>query len=309
MSDLAVMYDELGGPDVLSLRPVETPEPAAGEVVVDIAVAGLNPFDWKARSGFIPLGQPFPRRLGQDLAGTVRAAGENAVYVDGVPVREGDEVLGWAHGSFATAVVAPASQLLRRPDSLSREVAGGLAVAALTARAAIKAIPIDASDTVLVGGAAGAVGLLYAQLAALRGARVIGTASPRHDRFLEDIGVTPIEYGPGADVADRAAAVTPEPITAVFDMHGRDALDAGVALGVSRGRIGSIAGYAAVEELGVRTPGPYERRAEDLAEIVGELVDGRIVLPIAATFPLRSIADAFRALEAPHAPGKILVTT
>lgn len=306
VTERAGFYGSEGGPEVLYVDDVEVAAPGAGEILLRVEAAGLNPVDAKFRSGFIPLDLPFPRRVGSDATGRVVAVGEGAEYVDGSPVDVGDEVVGWADGTIATTVVVPARQLARRPGSISVDAAGGIAVVGLTALAALRTIEIGEADVVLVGGAAGAVGTVYSQLAIAAGSRVIGTASPRHHEFLRSIGVEPVEYGAGVAARVRDAAA-PDVVTAVFDMHGRDALDAGVELGVARERMSGIAAYAAVGELGVLPFPRYERRADDLAWIVEEVAAGRVVVPVAATFPLASIVEAFRALEAPHDPGKIIV--
>ncbi|WP_296665853.1 NADP-dependent oxidoreductase [Demequina sp.] len=301
----AALYDQVGTPDVLSVAEVPDPEPGPQEVVVRVHAAGLNPYDAKVRSGFLTLDAPFPRRIGSDLAGTVEAVGEDAHYWDGTPIEVGDEVLGRGAGSIAERCVAQAAGLARRPAGLPVEVAGGLNIAGLTAVSCLATIPIGAGDTVLVGGAAGAVGLVAAQLARDAGATVIGTASASKHEFLRSLGVEPVEYGDG--LAARAAAVGT--VTAVIDCHGRDALDAGVALGVSPDRMVAIAAYAALREIPAHNVERAARTAENLAALAQDIADGRIVFPVAQTFPLEDVAAAFEALDSPHAPGKIVVVS
>lgn len=299
----AALYDRTGDPGVLYVGEVEDAAPGPGKVAVRVRAAGLNPFDAKVRSGFIPTKAAFPRRIGGDLAGTVEAVGEGAVYWDGSPVTVGDEVLGRAAGAVGERVLASASELTRRPDGLPPEVAGGLHVAALTALSCRVTVPVDESDTVLVGGAAGAVGFIAAQLARAAGARVVGTASPRNHDLLRSVGIEPVAYGD--DLAERLEEFAP--FTAVYDCHGRDALDAGVELGVPVGRMVAIAAYGAGEQLGVHEAERSARTAENLAWIAEDIVAGRIVAPVAATFPLDDVVAAFTALEGAHAPGKIVV--
>ncbi|MFT4052304.1 MAG: NADP-dependent oxidoreductase [Microbacterium sp.] len=299
----AALYDTTGGPEVLYLGEVPDPAPGAGEVAVRVRAAGLNPFDAKMRGGFFPNGAPFPRRIGGDVAGTVESVGDGASYWDGSPVAVGDEVLGRASGAVAERAIAQASDLTRRPDAVAVEVAGGLNVAGLTAVSVLATAPVSAEDTVLVGGAAGGVGLVAAQLAVAAGARVIGTASARNHELLRSVGVEPIAYGDA--LAERVAALGA--VTTVYDCHGREALDAGVALGVPRERIVAIAGYAAVDELGVVNAEREARTARNLAALAQRIAEGALVFPVAATFPLDEVAAAFAELEGPHAPGKIVV--
>lgn len=299
----AAQYGSNGGPEVLEIVEVPDPAPGAGRVVIRVAAAGLNPYDAKVRSGFIPSDAAFPRRIASDVAGTVIAVGADAVYWDGRPVLVGDEVFGSAAGSAAEVAVAQAKNIARRPAGLSVEVAGSLNVAGLTAVSVLATVPVGAGDTVLVGGAAGAVGLVAAQLAVAAGATVIGTASARNHDLLRSVGVIPVEYGEG--LADRVRAAGE--ITAVYDCHGRDALDAGVALGLAPERMVAIAAYAALDELGVHNVEYAARTAENLQRLGERVAAGEIVFPIAQTFPLSEVAEAFQALESSHAPGKIVI--
>ncbi|MCU4673213.1 alcohol dehydrogenase catalytic domain-containing protein [Microbacterium fluvii] len=299
----AALYDHTGAPEVLYIGEADAGTPGAGQVLVRVHAAGLNPFDGKQRSGFIPSKAPFPRHIGGDFAGTVEAVGPDAVYWDGSAISVGDDVLGRANGALAESVVAAASDLARRPAELAVEVAGGLHVAGLTAVSVLATVPVGDGDTVLVGGAAGGVGLVAAQLAVAAGARVIGTASEGNHELLRSVGVEPVVYGEG--LAERVGALGA--VTAVFDCHGRDALDAGVALGVPVDRMVAIAAYGALDEIGAHNVEREARTAENLENLAGRIASGEIVLPVAETFPLDEVAAAFAALEGAHAPGKIVV--
>jgi len=301
----AALYDTTGGPDVLYVGDVaDTDELPAGKVAVRVHAAGLNPFDGKVRSGFIPSQAAFPRRIGGDLAGTVDAVGDGAVYWDGTAIEVGDEVAGRGNGAVAERVVASAAELTRRPAEVPVEVAGGLWVAGLTAVSCVVTVTVGAGDTVLIGGATGGVGLVAAQLAVAAGARVIGTASERNHDLLRSLGVEPVAYGAG--LADRLASLGP--VTAVIDTHGREALDAGVAFGVPGDRMVAIAAYGAYEETGAHEAERAARTAANLADLLDRIATGQLTFPVAATYPLEDVAAAFAALEGSHAPGKIVVT-
>jgi NADPH:quinone reductase-like Zn-dependent oxidoreductase len=299
----AALYDRTGGPDVLYIGEVAGPEPGPGQVAVRVEAAGLNPVDAKLRSGFIPSDAPFPRRVGSDLAGTVIAVGEGAVYWDGTEVSIGDEVLGRGPGAVAECTLAQAAELTIRPHGLPVDVAGGLWIAGLTAVSCLATVPIDANDIVLVGGAGGGVGLMAAQLAAATGAHVIGTAAPCAAELLESLGIEAVAYGEG--LLDRLPPAGT--ITAVIDCHGREALDAGVALGVPVDRMVAIAAYGALHELGVHNVERSARTAANLAGLADGIAAGDLMLPVAATFPLHEVGAAFEALESSHAPGKIVI--
>nr|NLD41442.1 NADP-dependent oxidoreductase [Actinomycetales bacterium] len=288
---------------MLHLAEVPVPEPGPGMVAVRVRAAGLNPYDAKVRDGFIASDAPFPRRIGADLAGTVEAVGADATYWDGTPVAVGDEVLGSGAGAVAELALAAASNLALRPPAVAAEVAGGLKVPGLTAVSCLRTLPLSPGDTVLVGGASGAVGLLVCQLAVRAGATVIGSAAPRNHDFVRSLGAEPVSYGEG--LADRVSSLGP--ITAVIDCHGREALDAGVQLGIPVDRMVAIAGYGAVKELGVLNVERSARTAENLAGLAEEIAEGRLLYPVAATFALDDVVEAFRALEGTHDPGKVVV--
>ncbi|WP_156160875.1 NADP-dependent oxidoreductase [Demequina maris] len=301
----AVLYDRPGGPDVLRVAEVPVPEPGPTDVIVEVRAVGINPYDAKARSGLIPLDTPFPRALGGDFAGVVSAAGADARYWDGAPVAPGDEVLGWGAGTLRERLAVPSSHLARKPAAVPFEVAGSLSTPGQTANAAMGVLEPGEGDVVLVSAAAGAVGFLFCQLALAAGAVVVGTAGPGNHARLRDIGVITVEYGPG--LVDRVRAAAPTGITAVQDNFGREAIDAGLALGVAPDRICAIADRAAVAELGLRSPGRYERRADVLDRLVRMVADGTLALPVQAVVPLDRVAEAFRLLETRHLHGKVVV--
>lgn len=301
----AVEYDAFGPLENLIVREVAEPQTGANEVIVRVEAAGLNPFDFKVRSGLVPMvPAEFPRGIGNDFAGVVTSTGTGATYFDGSAVAIGDEVLGWSEtGSIRQLTLEPERALCRKPANLSWEQAGSLAIAGLTAQASFDVMRPTSADTIVVSAAAGAVGLVFCQLAIAAGAKVIGTASAKNHAFLESLGVVPVEYGDGL-VERIQQAGTP---TWLFDCQGRDSIDAGLALGLAPDHICSIVDHAAVAELGLATPGRYERKASVLAELAAKIASGEIVFPIAQTYPLAEVHEAFRQLETRHVSGKIVV--
>ena len=248
----------------------------------------------------------FPRVVGSDFAGVVTAVGDASVYVDGTPVRVGDEVLGWIEsGSWREQAVVSASCITPKPANLSWELAGGLSVAGQTAQACIDLMQPKAGDTVVVGAAAGAVGVIFCQLAVAAGARVIGTASEANHAFLREIGVEPVTYGPG--LADRLRALTPDGITFVQDNWGREFIDVALEIRVPATKVCTIVDHGATAELGLANPGRYERSAAKLGRLVQKVAAGEIVLPIERTFALNQYREAFELLEARHVRGKIVL--
>lgn len=303
----AAQYDEVGDPEVLYIAEVPDVAPREGRVALRVEAAGLNPYDAKVRSGFIRSNATFPRRIGSDVAGTVTAVGEGAFYWDGTPILVGDAVMGRAFGSIAERAVARAAGLTRRPEGVPIEVAGSINVAGLTAFSCLVSVPVGPEDTLLVGGASGAVGMLVCQLGLARGARVIGTTGLRNFDFLRSLGVLPVLYGQGLSERVSQLGTQVGAVTAVVDCHGRESLDAGVALGVPVERMTAIAAYKALEELGVQNVDNEARTAENLAVLARELEDGRLTVPVAQSFSLDEVVQAFEALAGSHAPGKIVV--
>jgi NADPH:quinone reductase-like Zn-dependent oxidoreductase len=300
----AVRFDEYGGIDVLRLEDVPLAEPAAGEVLVRVKAAGINPGEAKIREGVLHDRWPatFPSGQGSDLAGIVVDAG------DGVEqFAVGDEVLGFTdlRASHAKYVVAKAAELAPRPAGVPWEVAGSLYVAGTTAYAAVRAVELKPGDTVAVSGAAGGVGSIAVQLARHAGAEVIGIASPANHSWLASHGVTPIAYGSG--LADRLRK-TADGIDAFIDTYGEGYVKLALDLGVSAARIDTIIDFQAVEEHGVKAEGSASAAdIEVVAELASLVADGALEVPIAAVFPLDEIHAAFTQLEQGHTRGKIVL--
>jgi NADPH:quinone reductase-like Zn-dependent oxidoreductase len=165
----------------LSVQTRPVPRPGAGEVLIRVRAAGVNPVDWKAaarRIGMIP---------GVDVAGTIDSLGEG---VSGFAV--GDAVLGFARntGSYAEFAVVPVASLAKKSKALSFEEAAGVPIAGETAyRSLHEAAKIRKGQTILIQGAAGGVGSAAVQIAKAAGLRVIGTASASNHDFLKALGV------------------------------------------------------------------------------------------------------------------------
>lgn len=301
----AVRFDGYGGIEVLRVDEVEAPEAADGEVVVEVRAAGTNPGEIAIREGRLHSSTPatFPSGQGSDLAGVVFAVGTG---VDTFSV--GDEVLGWSwrRSSQAEYCAVPTDQLIRKPRSLPWPVAGSLYVAGVTAFAAVRAVAPVAGDTVVVSGAAGGVGTITVQLLHLRGARVIGIASESNHDWLADHGVTPVTYGEG--LAERLLDSAPDGIDAFIDLFGPEYIRLAVELGVPRDRIETIISFAAAEEFGTKSEGSGGATTPSiLAEMADLVTAGHIEVPIAATYPLERVADAYAELGKRHTRGKIVL--
>jgi NADPH:quinone reductase-like Zn-dependent oxidoreductase len=302
----AVRFERYGDVDVLEVVDVPRPVPEKGQVVVRVKAAGINPGEAAVRRGLLHERWPatFPSGQGSDLAGVVDELGPG---VTGVAV--GDEVIGFTHdrASQAELVAVDAGHLTPRPAGVPWEVAGALFVVGATGWAAVQAVSLREGDTVAISGAAGGVGTIAGQLAHLAGATVIGLASPPHHAWLEDHGIVPVPYGDGVEerILDAAGDTAPD---AFVDTFGGGYVDMAVALGVAPDRIDTIADYAAAQRHGTKTDGNMAGgRAEVIAELAGLIESGSLDVPIAASYPLTQVRDAYRELEQRHTLGKIVL--
>jgi NADPH:quinone reductase-like Zn-dependent oxidoreductase len=301
----AVRFSEYGGIDVLRVEDVPRPVPGIGQVLVEVRAAGINPGEAYIRQGVFAEQWPaaFPSGQGSDFAGVVTELG------DGVrDIAVGDEVIGFVHtrASHAQFVVAEAADLTPRPSGVPWEVAGSLFVAGTTAYAAVRAVNLSESDTVVVSGAAGGVGSLVVQLAKLAGATVIGLAGEANHAWLRELDVIPVAYGDG--VEERIKAVAGSGVDAFIDTFGSGYVDLALRLGVHADRIETVIDFAAAEKYGVKREGNMDAAS---AEVLGELAalaeKGLLEVTVARVYPLAEVQEAYRELEKRHTRGKIVL--
>jgi NADPH:quinone reductase-like Zn-dependent oxidoreductase len=301
----AVQFELYGDVDVLRVVDVPRPVPGHGQAVVRVRAAGINPGEASIRAGLLHERWPatFPSGQGSDLAGVVDEVGDG---VAGVAV--GDEVIGFTHdrASQAELVAVDADHLTPRPPGVPWEAAGALFVVGATAYAAVRAVAPGKDDTVVISGAAGGVGTIAVQLARLAGARVVGLASPPHHDWLLDHGIVPVDYGDG--VEERIHDAADGRIDAFIDTFGGGYVDLAISLGIAPERIDTIVDWTAAQRYGVRTDGNMAgARAGVLTELAGMIDSGRLDLPIARTYPLADVREAYRELEQRHTLGKIVL--
>jgi NADPH:quinone reductase-like Zn-dependent oxidoreductase len=303
----AVQFDSYGAIEVLEVRDVPRPVPGAGEVLVEVRAAGINPSEAVIRSGALHDLWPatFPSGQGSDLAGVVADLGPG---VSGFAV--GDEVIGFSmrRSSHAEYVTVPANQLTPRPAAVPWEVAGSLFVAGVTAYAAVRAVRLVPGDAVAIAGAAGGVGSIAVQLARRAGATVLGISGPSNDAWLADHGAVPVNYGDDLPARLRAAARSGR-IDAFLDFFGGGYVAMAVEdLSIPRDRVDTITDFAAVKRFGVQSVGGADAAT---AAVVAELADliarGELEVPIAGVYALADVRDAFRELELRHTRGKLVL--
>ena len=301
----AVRYDDYGDRDVLYVADIEIPDPGPGEVLVEIRAAAINPGETAIRSGAMRELYPstFPSGQGSDLAGVVRATGAD---VDDLSA--GDEVLGfsWSRSSHATHSLVPAEQLVPKPAALSWPVAATLGVAGVTAWAAVEAIAPREGETVAVSGAAGGVGTFVTQLLARRGVHVLGIASADNAEWLRAHGAAPVSYG--ASLREDLVQAAPQGIDAFIDLFGPEYLDLALELDIAPERIETIISFARAAQIGAQSKGSADASNRGVLAALADLIAaGELEVPIAATYPLDEVRDAFEVLEARHTRGKIVL--
>ncbi len=296
----AVQFSRFGGPDVLELVELPDPHPDAGQVRIAVRAAGINPIDWKVRSG--AMGGDLPQTTGREVAGIVDEVG------DGVTdAKPGDRVFGFAAGGGGAAQLALSSDYAPIPPSLDFAEAAALPVAVETAVRTLDLLGVGSGTTVLINGAAGGVGSAAVQIARARGARVIGTASENNHDYLRSLGAEPTTYGEGLE--QRVRELAPGGVDAALDAAGAGALPALVELTGSPDRVVTIADFLGAQETGVEFSGGMgtARAVHALSEI-GDLIEaGEFTLPVSETFPLEQIAEAHELSQRGHVRGKLVL--
>lgn len=276
-------------------------------LLVRVVAASLNPVDFKIREGKLQglLDTRLPAVPGWDVAGIVEQPG-----LDTTEFAEGDAILAYAradvveHGSLAEFMPVPVRTAAKVPEGLDLEDAAALPLAGLTAFQSLERAAVGQGDTVLIHGAGGGVGSFGVQLARLRGARVVGTASTGSHDHLRQLGAEPVEYGDA--LVEQAKTLVPKGFDVIIDFAGGASLDSTPALLRDGGRVASITDPRARDEFG----GQYIWVRPDSAQLAGlaQLVaDGRLRVERAGTYPLDRAVEAFRQLEDGHARGKIVV--
>ncbi len=303
----AVRFDRYGGVDVLEVREVDDPAAAPGRAVIEVRAAAVNPGEISIREGYLHERWPasFPSGEGTDFAGIVRQVGDG---VDRVAV--GEEVIGWTEerASHAELVAVPQEQLVAKPAGIPWPVAGSLFVVGMAALAGVEAVAPQSGETVVVSAAAGGVGSVSAQLARRTGAAVIGLAGERNHEWLRKHDIVPVTYGDGQ--AERIRQAGGGALDAFIDTFGGGYVELAIGLGVRPERINTIIDYAAAEKHGTHMQGTHAiGDAERLARFAGLVADGSVEIPVARTYPLEQVQEAYGDLAERHTRGKIVLVT
>jgi NADPH:quinone reductase len=309
----AIVVSAFGGPEVLELRDVPAPEPAAGELLVDVVFAGVNFRDVYERGGGYAHGARPPFVAGIEGMGRVTAVGED---VNDVAI--GDRVA-WnnAQGSYAEQVVVPAARAVAVPDAVTDELACAALLQGMTAHYLTgSTYPVQPGDEVLVHAAAGGAGRLVVQLAKMRGGRVTATTSGGEKAELarsagadEVIGYEDVPEGRFAVVYDGVGAATFDRSLAALRPRGMLVLYGAASGPVPSVEIGRL--NAGSTFLTRPTLVHYVATREDLlrraGEVYGWVADGSVDVRVGATYPLEDARRAQVDLESRATTGKLLL--
>jgi NADPH:quinone reductase-like Zn-dependent oxidoreductase len=242
-----------------------------------------------------------PQTLGHEAAGVVDEVGEGVA-----DVAAGDRVFGFSAEGAAQAELAVLSHYAPIPPSLDFPAAAALPAAIETATRALDQLGAGSGSTLLINGASGSVGSAAVQFAVIRGAHVIGTASPANHQYLRSLGAEAVAYGQG--LTGRVRALAPDGVDLALDVAGSGVLPELIELAGGPEHVLTIADFGGAQEHGVRFSSGDARRVVHALAGIGELIEsGRFSIPVAQTFPLAEIVRAHRASENGHMRGKLVL--
>lgn len=304
----AVYFERHGAPDVMKYGDLPDPQPAKGEILVDIHAASINGADWKVLEGESYGQVPhFPYVLGRDFSGTVAALGDG---VDEFAV--GDAVFGVCdrgqEGTYAERIAMKASITARKPAEVSHVDAAALALTGLTAIISVEeTLKLEAGETILIQGGAGGVASFAIQLAKHIGAKVITTTSPRNMDYVRSLGADEIIDYTAQDFRDVVSDVD-----CVFETVGGDVTPKSFEVVRSGGRVASIASGAKAypsPRADVESLRPaVGRDRPHLEQILDLYRSGAVRLPEITTYPLSEAARALEVSKGRHLQGKLVLT-
>ena len=320
----ALVQDRFGPPDVLRLAQTGMPEVGAGDVLVRVHAAALNPADWHilrgdpliARLMGVGLTRPKARVAGIDAAGVVEAVGTNVRQL-----RSGDEVLGFCRGAFAEYACAAADLVVPKPAAISFEQAAAVPIAATTALRGIRDVgEVKAGQQVLVNGAGGGVGTYAVQIAAALGAEVTGVCSTRNVELVHSIGAARVidytreDFAGGQAkydvILDNVSSLPLTRLRGALTPKGTLVLNGGGTPGHVFGPVAGIV-RAVVANAFVSQrlrPLPTRQNQQELIDVTGLIEDGKLTPVVGRTYTLADTAEGLRQVEEGHTRGKIVIT-
>lgn len=310
METKAARLHNYGGPDAIEVEDAEIPEPKAGEVVIKVRDAGVNPVDWKIAEGYLKDVMPlkFPVTLGTDVAGVVEAVGPGVTEFS-----RGDQVYGQAgiatggSGSFAEFAVATPKTLARKPTAVDFVKAASLPLAGVSALQALtEHIDLRAGQKILIHGGAGGIGSIAIQIAKHIGAEVATTCSKEDTEFVRDLGADKaIDYK-----TQRFEDILSN-LDAVYDTVGGETYERSFKVLKKGGRIVSMLESPRddlVNQYGVEAMFQFTQVTnERLIRLAALVESGAIKTHIAKVYPLEDAATALRDLKEHSPKGKMAI--
>jgi NADPH2:quinone reductase len=311
----AVAIDRFGGPDVLTVREVEVPEPEADQILVRVIASGTNSVDAKVRAAGQWAQIELPAILGYEAAGTVERVGPCVRdFAVGDEVFYTPELFGNRYGTYAEYSVVPAAIVARKPAALSDAEAAAVPLAGGTAwEAIVRRLAVRPGENVLIHGGAGGVGSFAVQYAKVSGALVLATAGPANQDRLLELGVDVALNYESDDIVESALETTGGAgVDAVFDTVGGDVLERSQGAARAFGRLASILPvrgdftYAYLHNQTIH--GVFlTRERRRLEEMTPLFERGQVRVAIERILPLDQAAEAHRRLDSGHGWGKVVL--
>lgn len=273
---------------------------ARAELGVKVHAAGVNPLDWKLRSGSAGRSRTFPVAIGEEAAGTVTALGTG---VEGFAV--GDEVLGLvapSTGGYAEDTLLLGESTVLKPEEISFTDAATIPIAGATAYAGTHQVKLEPGQSLLINGAGGGVGLMAAQICRVHKFQVVGVGSEDKRDVIESTGATFVASGEG--LAGRVRNLLPDSVDLVFDLVGGQVLRAVAPLAKEPSRVVSAADAGTVEELDGQV---LHRTPEMIGKSTGVIQYKLVEANVLATYPLERAGTALAQAEDGHTRGMVVL--
>ncbi|MDP9570843.1 UNVERIFIED_ORG: NADPH:quinone reductase-like Zn-dependent oxidoreductase [Agrobacterium larrymoorei] len=299
-----VLIREYGSNDVVEVTDVLRPEPAAGEVLVKVHAAGVNPIDWKIRGGAGErMGMTLPIRLGSEVVGTIETCGAGVSQF-----QKGDAVFGMVpSGAFSQYAVINADHLVLKPKNLSVVEAAAIPLAGTTAwQALFDEAKLSAGQRLLITNSSGGVGSLAIQFAKARGAHVTAVASGRNEKFVRDLGADHF-----IDYTRQAFEEIATDMDVVLDTMGGEVYHRALRTLKKGGKMITVVAFPQdeAERYGVSAKRSFTvPNALSLREIARLVEAGKVTPYVDAVLPFADVRDALAISEAGRTRGKIVLT-
>ena len=299
----AVVIREYGNNDVVLIEDVDRPEPAAGEMLVKVQAAGINPIDWKIRSGAGQrMGMTLPIQMGGELVGTIEQLGTGVV-----DFKQGEAVFGMVHtGAFADYAVVKAANMVRIPSNLDVVQSAALPLAGSTAWQAIfNEAGLVSGQRLLITNSSGGVGSLAVQFAKAKGAHVTAVASDRNEAFVRSLGAD--EF---IDYTSQPFEQAARNMDVVLDTVGGETFQRAFQTLKKGGFMVTVVAFPGgeAEQFGVSVKRSFTTPSAQNLTAIKSLVElGKVTPHVDAVFPFEEIKQALALSEAGRARGKIVL--